>query len=97
MEIRPQSATHATHTVVRNATHNTQWINKMYVNLECEICGWIFSTELGKLEMDKTATLIYEHKPVCPRCHTIDKVFITRQGFNELNEWFQDYLTRYRP
>ena len=64
----------------------------MQVNLECEKCGWTFDTELGKLEMDNIGTLIYEKKPVCPKCKAFDKVTITEKGFNQLNEWFLEYL-----
>jgi rubredoxin len=65
----------------------------MQINLECEKCGWIFDSELGKLEMDKIGTLIYEKKPVCPKCKAYDKVLITQNGFNQINEWFLNYLT----
>lgn len=64
----------------------------MIVNLECEVCHFEFDTELGKLEMDKIGTLIYEKKPICPRCKAYDKVLITDKGFEQLNKWFLKYL-----
>ena len=42
--------------------------------------------------MDNIGTLIYEKKPVCPKCKAFDKVTITEKGFNQLNEWFLEYL-----
>lgn len=65
----------------------------MVVNLECEACGWIFDSELGNLEMDKIGTLLYEKKPVCPKCKAIDKVLITDEGSKQLKVWFMNYLT----
>jgi rubredoxin len=67
----------------------------MQVNLECDECGLTFDTELGKLEMDHIGTLIYEKKPICPKCKAFDKVNITDKGFNQLNKWFLAYL-KYR-
>jgi|APIni6443716594_1056825.scaffolds.fasta_scaffold165742_1 rubredoxin len=64
----------------------------MIVNLECAECHFEFDTELGNLEMDKIGTLIYEIKPVCPRCKAFDKVLITKKGFEQLNKWFLKYL-----
>jgi rubredoxin len=64
----------------------------MIVNLECEMCHFEFDTELGKLEMDKIGTLIYENKPTCPKCKAFDKVLITQKGFNQLNKWFMNYI-----
>jgi rubredoxin len=66
----------------------------MIVNLECEMCHFEFDTELGRLEMDKIGTLIYEKKPTCPRCKTFDKVLITDKGFEQLNKWFLKYLDK---
>jgi rubredoxin len=64
----------------------------MVVNLQCEKCHFEFDAELGKLKMDKIGTLIYEKKPICPKCKAFDKVLITDKGFKQLNKWFMTYL-----
>jgi len=56
------------------------------------MCHFEFDSELGKLEMDKIGTLIYEKKPTCPKCKAFDKVLITPKGFNQLNKWFMNYI-----
>jgi len=68
----------------------------MIVNLQCVDCGFVFDTELGKLHMDKIENLIYENKPICPKCKSFDRVYITRKGFNQLNEWFPEYLKNHK-
>lgn len=66
----------------------------MIVNLECVDCGFVFDTELCKLRMDKIGNLIYENKPICPKCKSYDRVYMTEAGFNQLNKWFAEYLKK---
>ena len=66
----------------------------MIVNLECVDCGFVFDTELGKLQMNKKGSLIYENKPICPRCKAYDRVYISDKGIKQLDQWFKEYLNQ---
>ena len=66
----------------------------MTANLECELCHHVFNSNLGCLEMDNIGTLLYEYKPICPKCGAFDKVFITPLGLEQLDKWFREHLNK---
>lgn len=64
----------------------------MFVKLVCEDCRFVFEPEIGNVSMNKRGDLLYEHKPICPRCKSIDRALITEEGFKVLDKWFREYL-----
>jgi rubredoxin len=60
----------------------------MLVNLKCGVCGHIYNFEVGKVSMDKNSTLVFENKPVCPKCKAKDKELLTEQGQSQMTRWY---------
>jgi hypothetical protein len=37
--------------------------------------------------MDENMRLVFEHKPVCPKCGAIDKELLSELGQSQMTEW----------
>lgn len=60
----------------------------MIVNLKCEICKYVYDYEVGEPSMDKNRKLVFENKPVCPKCKAIDKELLTELGQSQMTAWY---------
>lgn len=60
----------------------------MIVNLKCGICKHVFDFEVGEPSMDKSSKLVFENKPVCPKCKAIDKELLTERGQGQMTAWY---------
>lgn len=59
----------------------------MNVNLKCGSCGCIYDYEVGEPSMDKSYKLVFENKPICPKCNSIDKELLTELGQSQMTAW----------
>ena len=60
----------------------------MIVNLKCGICKYVYNYEVGEPSMDKNCKLVFENKPVCPKCKAIDKELLTELGQSQMTAWY---------
>ena len=59
----------------------------MEVNLKCGQCKTNYNFEVGEPSTDKNMRLVFEHKPICPKCGAIDKELLSELGQNQMTEW----------
>lgn len=59
----------------------------MIVNLRCSVCGAIYDYEVGEPSMDENYRLVFEKKPICPKCKAIDKELLTEKGQGQMTDW----------
>jgi len=59
----------------------------MIVNLKCGVCKHIYDFEVGKPSMDDNLTLVFENKPLCPKCGAKNKELLTELGQSQMTEW----------
>ena len=59
----------------------------MIVNLKCGKCNHIYDYEVGEPSMDDNYKLVFENKPVCPKCKAIDKELLTEFGQSQMTAW----------
>jgi rubredoxin len=59
----------------------------MEVNLKCGQCKTNYNFEVGEPSTDKNMRLVFEHKPICPKCGAIDKELLSELGQSQMTEW----------
>ena len=59
----------------------------MKVNFKCGKCKHIYDYDVGEPGMDKNYKLVFENKPVCPKCKAIDKELLTELGQGQMTAW----------
>ncbi len=59
----------------------------MEVNLKCGQCKTNYNFEVGEPSTDKNMRLVFEHKPICPKCGAIDKELLSEPGQSQMTEW----------
>jgi rubredoxin len=59
----------------------------MEVNLKCGQCKSNYNFDVGEPSTDKNMRLVFEHKPVCPKCGAIDKELLSELGQSQMTEW----------
>jgi rubredoxin len=59
----------------------------MEVNLNCGICKYNYSFEIGTPSLDEEMTLVFEHIPVCPKCGAKGKELLSELGQSQMTEW----------
>jgi rubredoxin len=59
----------------------------MIVNFKCEICKHVYDFEVGEPSMDIKYKLVFEKKPVCPKCNAVDKELLTERGQSQMTAW----------
>jgi rubredoxin len=59
----------------------------MTVNLKCGVCKHIYDFEIGKPSMDKNYRLVFEIKPICPKCQVSNKELLTELGQSQMTAW----------
>jgi rubredoxin len=59
----------------------------MEVNFNCGVCRTNYDYEVGEPSMDDDFKLVFEHKPVCPKCGAIDKELLSEIGQSQMTEW----------
>ena len=59
----------------------------MEVNLKCGSCGFVYNYEVGEPSMDKSYKLVFENKPICPKCKAKDKELLTELGQSQMTSW----------
>ena len=60
----------------------------MIVNLKCGECKFVYFFDIGEPDIDKNGNLVFEKKPICPRCNVVDKELLTELGQSQMTEWF---------
>ncbi|MFA6994748.1 MAG: hypothetical protein WC246_03940 [Candidatus Paceibacterota bacterium] len=59
----------------------------MIVNFKCGGCKHIYDFEVGEPSMDKNYKLVFQNKPICPKCQAIDNVLLTERGQSQMTDW----------
>ena len=59
----------------------------MIVNLKCGKCNQVYDYEVGEPRMDNRFKLVFENKPICPKCKAIDKELLTEIGQSQMTAW----------
>jgi len=59
----------------------------MEVNLNCGICKTNYNFEVGEPSTDEKMSLVFELKPVCPKCGAKDKELLSEMGQSQMTEW----------
>jgi len=59
----------------------------MEVNLNCGKCKTNYDFEVGEPTTDETMRLVFEHKPLCPKCGAEDKELLSEIGQSQMTEW----------
>jgi rubredoxin len=59
----------------------------MQVNLKCGSCGFDYTYDVGEPSMDKSFKLVFENKPICPKCKAKDKELLTELGQSQMTSW----------
>ncbi len=59
----------------------------MVVNLKCSVCQFIYDFEVGEPSIDKNYKLVFENKPICPKCKAQDKELLTETGQSQMTDW----------
>lgn len=59
----------------------------MRVNLNCGFCKTNYDFEVGEPSTDEKMSLVFEHKPVCPKCGAKDKELLSEMGQGQMTEW----------
>ena len=59
----------------------------MDVNLKCGSCKTNYDFEVGEPSMDENMRLVFEHKPVYPKCGAKDKELLSELGQSQMTEW----------
>ena len=60
----------------------------MEVNLKCGSCGFVYNYEVGEPSMDKSYKLVFENKPICPKCKVKDKELLTELGQSQMTSCY---------
>jgi len=64
----------------------------MIVNFKCGACKQVYDFEVGNPSMNKNYKLVFENKPICPKCKAIDNVLLTERGQGQMTDWHLDNL-----
>lgn len=59
----------------------------MIVNLKCGTCQQVYNFEVGEPDMDEKGNLVFENKPICPKCGAIDRELLTELGQSQMTNW----------
>lgn len=59
----------------------------MEVNLKCSVCKFIYNYEVGEPSIDKNFKLVFQYKPICPKCKAEDKELLTETGQSQMTDW----------
>jgi len=59
----------------------------MEVNLNCGECKTNYDFEVGGPSHDENMRLVFENKPVCPKCGAVDKELLSEIGQGQMTEW----------
>ena len=59
----------------------------MTVNLKCGNCQYIYDFEVGEPSMDDNFRLVFENKPICPKCQAKEKELLTELGQSQMTDW----------
>ena len=59
----------------------------MEVNLNCGKCKANYNFEVGEPSTDENMRLVFEHKPICPKCGAEDKELLSEVGQSQMTEW----------
>ncbi len=64
----------------------------MLVNLKCGSCGFVYDFEVGEPGMDENYKLVFQNKPICPKCNAKAKELLTELGQSQMTTWHLDKL-----
>ena len=59
----------------------------MEVNFNCGKCNANYDYEVGEPSMDNNMKLVFENKPVCPKCGDSEKILLSELGQSQITEW----------
>jgi hypothetical protein len=65
------------------------------INFECVNCLNIFDVEMKDIKMDKQRELHFTPEPECPRCGSIDEVYLSDFGQEQIDDMI--FFQQLRP